>query len=120
MRILGGLIAGGAIIATMLSSAARAETTVFITNKTDAQIVDVVVSIAGVNDWFDVDQGTVLEPGYKFSLTFAEEDGCRFDFRATYADRYDETIPDVEVCEASRRGDVWIEFDMGEDLTPTN
>lgn len=73
-------------------------------------IVDVSVSVAGKNDWFDLDQGTVLTPQSMFTFSAAPEDGCSFDFRAVLADGSEQTITGVEVCQATQDGEVWASF----------
>jgi hypothetical protein len=73
-------------------------------------IVDVGVSVTGKNDWFDLDQGTVLTPQSMFIFRAAPEDGCSFDFRAALADGSEQTITGVDVCQANQDGEVWASF----------
>jgi len=99
-----------ALVAAATSPALAVDVDVFLANDSDVDINDVAVSAAGQSSWLDVDQGSVLQPNSMFTLTVGDEDGCRFDFRADYADGFTETVTDVEVCQASEAGEVWVHF----------
>lgn len=104
------LFASIILVGAAVSAASAQEMEIIVANDTSMDIVDVSVSAAGANDWFDLDQGTVLGPRSTFTLTVTPEDGCRFDFRGTFADGSEATITGVEVCQASQVGEVWASF----------
>ena len=106
------LFASVIILVGAVSAASAQEMEIFVANNTDMDIVEAGVSVAGANYWLDLDQGTVLGPKHMFTFTVTPEEGCRFDFRATFADGSEQTIRDVEVCQASAAGtEVWAQFD---------
>ena len=104
------VFASAIILGAAVSAASAQETEIFVANDTKMDIVDVGVSAAGMNDWFDLDQGTVLTPQSMFIFRAGPEDGCRFDFRAVLADGSEQTIANVEVCQAGQDGEVWASF----------
>lgn len=104
------LFASVILVGASLSPASAQEMEIFVANDTNMDIVDIGVSATGENDWFDLDQGAVLGPNSMFTFTVTPDEGCRFDFRGTFADGSEATITGVEVCQASQVGEVWASF----------
>jgi hypothetical protein len=102
------LLASVCLVGAAASAASAGQRTFWLSNESDEAIVQLAVSVAGQNDWLDVDQGVVLEAGYNFDVPFDDaEFGCSFDVYAKFVSGKEQLLSGVDVCGSE---ETWVEI----------